>query len=76
MSGPIEVEVLEPVIELQHRFADLHPALERCHPIAVVIEAAFHIYDLDENRRPLSLYPIQPSANADPGGCPGGFPTE
>jgi hypothetical protein len=48
MSGPIEVKTLDPVIELQQRLAGLHSALERCHPIAVVRDAEFHIYDLDE----------------------------
>ncbi len=74
MSGPIEVEVLDPVIELQNRFAGLHPALESCYPISVVSDGAFHIYDLDENSDHYCYMQSSPLPMPIPEGVRAAFP--
>jgi hypothetical protein len=76
MSGPIEVRTLDPVIDLQRRFAGLHPVLGRCYPIAVVSEGSFHIYDLNENSESYRYVRSKLSPIPVPEGVRAAFPLE
>jgi len=40
-------EKLDPLISLHRDVAEMNPALERCYPIAIVVNDQFQIYDLD-----------------------------
>ena len=74
MSGPIDVHALDPVIALQRRFAGLHPALERCHPLAVALDAEFHIYDLNETGEHYCYMQSNPLPMPIPEGVRAAFP--
>lgn len=76
MSGPIDVQILKTVIELQRRFAGQHPALERCHPIAIVSDGSFHIFDLDETGEHYRYIHSSPSSMPVPEGVRAAFPLE
>jgi hypothetical protein len=52
-------EKLDRLISLHRDVAEMNPALERCYPIAIVVNDQFQIYDLDNG---LSCYQFQRNA--------------
>jgi hypothetical protein len=76
MSGPIEAVTLDRVIDLQRRFAELHPALGRCYPIAIVQDEAFQIYDLDVAGEHYACVKSAPLPMPIPQGIRAAFPLE
>jgi hypothetical protein len=76
MSDPIDTTRLDQVIHLQRRFAGLHPALERCYPVAIVQDETFQIYDLVDSGEHYGFIQSAPTSMPLPEGVRAAFNLE